>query len=149
MTKAIINPKIEPVNTISTMENKKVSRYTISCTIPTASIKPGTAYPKDNSELNFSTNLLGLSLTEKLINRANPAQIIPVPKDRLSVFIELLINLSLKKPRFTSYAQRLSSTTGTIKPIKIGIKQIKNAINPLKPCRLSSRLGEKFELLDV
>jgi hypothetical protein len=55
-------------------------------------MSPGTAYPIERRELNLCTKALGLYLIEKLINKAKPAQIIPVTKDKLNVLIELEIN---------------------------------------------------------
>ena len=94
-------------------------------------------------------SLLGLNLKEKLISKASPAQINPVPIDKVNVLIEFLKNFSLKNAIFTSKAHRLNSKIGNIKPIKIGSRQIEKAKKALKPLKTSSLLGEKVELLDV
>ena len=95
--------------------------------MPTAKIKPGTAYPIESKELKRLMIVLGLNLIEKLIIKAKTAVTNPEIIAREIELNEVWINFLLIKDDWLSNAQYISSVIGKINPIKRGIKHIKKA----------------------
>ena len=100
MMQAIIKPKILPVNIkpkdcVINKESTKVS----SCIIPTAKIRPGKAYPNESDELKNDKNEFFRNLIEQLIIKANIEHKRAATNARIIEFIEVFINLLLKKSK--------------------------------------------------
>ena len=99
MTYATIKPIRLPVNTISLPLKTDLSSQTNNCTIPTASINPGTAYPSERSELIIRLNLLLSRRIKKFIINARIEQSIAEIIPRNSVFEAVIKNFWSKKFR--------------------------------------------------
>ena len=95
------------------------------CVIPTAKIKPGTAYPKESKSLN--TWGIFNDLTLKLINKANK-HVKNAARDATKRVLEAAVKTLLEKILSIWVAQLINSSTGKIKPMNTGRRQIIKAI---------------------